>query len=73
MVPQKVLWRPLRPILITYSGLFETACLQYYAISEILQFLVFEIDKTASKNWNEEKNEEFKSFERVLLLLYIFL
>ena len=39
-----------------------------------MQFLVFEIDKTESKNWNEEKNgqygnEEFKSFERVLLLL----
>ena len=68
VVPRKVLWRPLRPFLITFSGLFETACLQYYAISEILQFLVFEIDKTASKNWNEEKTKnlnrlkEFSSY-----------
>ena len=46
----------------------------HYAFSERLRFFVFKIDKTASKNSNEESHgqsvkENFEVFERVILLL----
>ena len=43
-------------------------------IFERLKFVVFKIDKTETKNLNEEehgqsKNEDFEAFKRVILLL----
>ena len=49
-------------------------CTSNYAFSEKLKFIFFKIDKTTSKNLNEEEhrqsgNKEFEVFERVIPVL----
>ena len=57
------------------SGIYLELCILFFSqqIAVWLQFVVFEIDKTASKHLNEEhghlENEELEAFKKVILVL----
>ena len=63
------IWVPILEFLCTctfvktFSGLFRNTCTSCYTFSERLKFIVFKIDKTASKFLNEEEHGQYKNKE----------
>ena len=60
--------------LINFLAYIEVTCISCYTFSERFTFIVFNVDKIASKYFKEEEhrqseNEGFEGFERVIFLL----
>ena len=55
---------------LRFLAFLERTCILFYVVYERLKFLVFKIDKIASKNLNQGErrqfeNEEFETFEKI--------